>query len=1506
MPQAAATAVGNMVLASGAGGVAATAAYAATYVVTAAAISYGMSVISSELFGPEIPSFDENLSSKLDMRMDSNPPRRFIYGETRVSGPMPFAQASKRTITGDTLEMLHYEVIIASHEVDSYREIWLNEEKATLSSTSNEAWPDGSTAATDTLGNARYSPAGTVYSEMVMLKAHRGNQTQADPDATATSWIGVSEGRMSSDIGYDIAYVYVTAKHDGEVFQNGIPKISALVRGKNDVYDPRTETYGYTDNVALCLADWMITPRNRGGGGWDYDEIDEASLIAAANVCEDDLAVLDNGTTQKRYRIGGSFLSTASRGNTIKMFLDSMAGSIERVNGKWYIRAGKYTTPVVTLSEANWIEPLSMSFRTSLKDSTNAIRPILAGEFSEYQESDVEVVKGELVQDVTSNQVDNTFSQPAVKMENGYQVRFTIWGGSSFANWGLPGPQIVEEKYYWVINSTVSTFQISATRDGTPVDFTSFGPGTINCWWDKYLTEDQGRRRIVDRKYMLVNDPEQARRLAFIELKRMRSEVTVTARSDLSAFNAIVGDIMTVNDTERGFSSKIFEVMRWGFGVQNGALGCSLVLRAANDDDWDWDNGRVTATEPHESIAVQNLRDIPPPSDLTVESGTSHLYVQSDGTIITRAYLSWTGSGSALVSISGQYEIQFRKTVAAPDPETNPENPWQIADFVHGSITAYYLMQPQDGVDYDFRVRARTGLGFTTAWVEVLAHTVLGKTEPPNNVTLLSSEPSGSGVKLSWTNPAGLDVSKVYIDRKIDAGAYEQFAAVVVSELGAQQTFLDKPAVATSGLDETWTYRLRVVDSSGNISAAPHPETSILITASTTSVPVPVPTASPLAYDSGLNRLLVRWDASGTTAPQHEIRIYKVGDQSQSMRMVFDAGTGASEEIYFEPSWSGDTEVRGWGVDADGNYSGVADFGNIIITAIPQPVIGGVVGLGMSTVGTTSEPRLRVTMDNPGDNLWSWVQVWRQGFNDFRSAEIRPDALAANLSVDFTNLPPGDYVARAYHYRQAPLAYSAQAYESTLHTFGLATPNITAVDVTQRNEMRVTTDSPFFVWVQIRDDMQDIIYDGWIYPDRGPSILFENVLAGSYRIVAIAQSYSGLQSDTYWNAATYYTVTGSTSKRGNLRNNYASPAAPLSGGGGMFAGEADDGSVGLLIGNTTNYLKITDDGTTSELVFGPARLDDNELTFDNFSTQSFSLVSGLNTLAGAKSTWGAPATIDTGIEIGSYRKAGDDTVNTQQLGLLSNNGTITGKISLNAISLSPLHQVYLEVEKGTQKVRYSETGVDRVGGSTLLTFEGRADTALQLATARTISLTGDVSGSASFDGTANISLSTSIGTIVSTGTGLDNSGNSISCDFTEFATYSGNPDYVIAVHGTQEYKTAPDKLAVGKLVVDALPAASTWYPVLVNGTGTQSTYSGGTDLYMDNGVVHAYRFDATSTAGEYRVNGVKVVDSQQVGISNCNSAQAFAVVSTAAAFQETDDKVNAILTALRNHGLIAT
>ncbi len=88
------------------------------------------------------------------------------------------------------------------------------------------------------------------------------------------------------------------AKFDRAAYPNGLPNISAVLRGKNDIYDPRTQARGWTDNPALVLADYLVSPRSAGGYGATWaDNIDEASVIAAANACDEMVAVTSKSST---------------------------------------------------------------------------------------------------------------------------------------------------------------------------------------------------------------------------------------------------------------------------------------------------------------------------------------------------------------------------------------------------------------------------------------------------------------------------------------------------------------------------------------------------------------------------------------------------------------------------------------------------------------------------------------------------------------------------------------------------------------------------------------------------------------------------------------------------------------------------------------------------------------------------------------------------------------------------------------------------------------------------------------------------------------------------------------------------------------------------------------------------------------------------------------------------------------------------------------------------------
>ena len=83
---------------------------------------------------------------------------------------------------------------------------------------------------------------------------------------------------------------YLRLKYDATqtIFPNSVPGIRVDLKGKCDIYDPRTGTRGYTENWALIIADYLCTPKSQFGFGANYStEIDETQLIAAANICDE-------------------------------------------------------------------------------------------------------------------------------------------------------------------------------------------------------------------------------------------------------------------------------------------------------------------------------------------------------------------------------------------------------------------------------------------------------------------------------------------------------------------------------------------------------------------------------------------------------------------------------------------------------------------------------------------------------------------------------------------------------------------------------------------------------------------------------------------------------------------------------------------------------------------------------------------------------------------------------------------------------------------------------------------------------------------------------------------------------------------------------------------------------------------------------------------------------------------------------------------------------------------
>ena len=142
--------------------------------------------------------------------------------------------------------------------------------------------------------------------------------------------------------------VFLRLHYDDKFFSNGLPAISFLVSGKNDIADPRTSpiTYGYTENPALCIADYLSNA-TFGFRATYGTEIPITQLNAAANICDETVALAAGGT-EPRYTCNGGFPITMKRGEVLQNLLTSCAGRLTYTGGQFQIQPAHW--PGVSLA----------------------------------------------------------------------------------------------------------------------------------------------------------------------------------------------------------------------------------------------------------------------------------------------------------------------------------------------------------------------------------------------------------------------------------------------------------------------------------------------------------------------------------------------------------------------------------------------------------------------------------------------------------------------------------------------------------------------------------------------------------------------------------------------------------------------------------------------------------------------------------------------------------------------------------------------------------------------------------------------------------------------------------------------------------------------------------------------------------------------------------------------------------------------------------------------------
>lgn len=327
---------------------------AATAAVSGAVVYGGLAAaayLASSAFSPgstqsqqQQPSAPKPEDGKFNLKQ-SVPPLVYVLGKVKKAGDYAFLE--------ETGGIAYHITVLAAHKINGFVSHWLHDEEAALDGSGNVTSP-GHFNSQVTIATRLGAAASTAYSAVVSAfpsiwtSAHRG-------DGLATVMMYARS---------------VAAEEIQTTYPSGMPQHQAIIEGHAEIYDPRTETYGYTTNFALFRL-WHLT--SPVGGKLTLDNMYLPDWEDAADVCDQDILNRAGGT-EKRYH-GGMWFRANNNPVDIGRVMDQAAELVvyERADGKIGVHGGEYVAPDVRLT-ANEIVSLNYDANRRIGTSVLAVR----------------------------------------------------------------------------------------------------------------------------------------------------------------------------------------------------------------------------------------------------------------------------------------------------------------------------------------------------------------------------------------------------------------------------------------------------------------------------------------------------------------------------------------------------------------------------------------------------------------------------------------------------------------------------------------------------------------------------------------------------------------------------------------------------------------------------------------------------------------------------------------------------------------------------------------------------------------------------------------------------------------------------------------------------------------------------------------------------------------------------------------------------------------------------
>lgn len=374
----------------------------------------------------------------------------------------------------------------------------------------------------------------------------------------------------SADKFAGIALLVVDIDYDTDVFPQGPPNVSAVIRGAK-CYNPSTTLTVWTENPALHALHYATW-----SSGWNLQSGDysTADIIAAATACDVSTSFpLSTGSViLPRYRCGIAITADADPADAMDSIMETMAGRHGWAGGVWRMRAGTLKSTATTMDQT-WLVNDSEGGRPNSDPVISAVQTVPRA--------------------AQTNRVTGSCVDPAQR----YQA--------------LPFPAVEDA--------------VLIAAHGT---------------------------RALDVEYAGVNSIAHAQHLASMTIRQAQAGLRLELVCDMRAGVLELFDVVALTMPRYGFSSKLFEVVAWTW-TQTGAY--RLVLAEITADLFTVDLA-LAGRDPAPDSDLPAPWEVATLTGLAVTSGTEAL---TDGSILTRTQISWTGSTKQSIIQGGTVEVQY-------------------------------------------------------------------------------------------------------------------------------------------------------------------------------------------------------------------------------------------------------------------------------------------------------------------------------------------------------------------------------------------------------------------------------------------------------------------------------------------------------------------------------------------------------------------------------------------------------------------------------------------------------------------------------------------------------------------------------------------------------------------------------------------------------------------------------------------------------------------------------